>query len=67
MAPFRPLIDLLAQLWFAVDTASALRHGNTVSPKARAYCMNEAARASSAPASSSSSAPALAQRSLSHA
>lgn len=57
MNPFRPLIDILAQLWFAVDTASALRHGNSISPKARAYCMNESARAAAASSS----------RSLSHA
>lgn len=39
MTPFRPVVDLLAQLWFSLDTANALRHGNPVSERARAYCM----------------------------
>ncbi|MCD2262228.1 hypothetical protein K3888_05880 [Dietzia aurantiaca] len=41
MSPFRPFIDLLAQLWFALDTASAVRHGKPVSDRARAYCMTD--------------------------
>ena len=53
MNPFRPLVDLLAQMWLGLDTANALRHGAAVSPKARAYCMNEAARAAAASSSRS--------------
>lgn len=45
MTPFRPLIDLLAQLWFSLDTASAVRHGKPVSERARVYCMTEHAPA----------------------
>ena len=41
MAPFRPLTRFLTQLWFALDTASALRHGGAVSDRARTLCMNE--------------------------
>lgn len=41
MNPFRPLTRFLAQLWFALDTASALRHGGVVSDRARTLCMNE--------------------------
>lgn len=41
MTPFRPLTQYLAQLWFALDTASALRHGGVVSDRARSLCMNE--------------------------
>ncbi|MGW8590210.1 hypothetical protein ACWIFB_03110 [Dietzia sp. NPDC055340] len=41
MSPFRPFIDLLAQLWFALDTASAVRHGKPVSERARVYCMTD--------------------------
>ena len=41
MTPFRPLVNLLAQLWFALDAASAVRHGKPVSERARAYCMTE--------------------------
>ena len=41
MTPFRPLTRFLAQLWFALDTASALRHGGVVSDRARTLCMNE--------------------------
>lgn len=44
MTPFRPFLDLLAQLWFALDTANALRHGNPVSDRARAYCMDTSPR-----------------------
>lgn len=44
MSPFRPLVDLLAQLWFSLDAANALRHGNPVSERARAHCMAESAR-----------------------
>lgn len=51
MSPFRPLISLLAQLWFSLDTANALRHGNAVSEKARAYCMADSARITPAPGS----------------
>lgn len=45
MAAFRPLINFLAQLWFSLDTANAIRHGTAVSDRARAYCMNESSRA----------------------
>lgn len=41
MAPFRPLTRFVAQLWFALDTASALRHGGVVSDRARSLCMNK--------------------------
>lgn len=51
MTPFRPLVDLLAQLWFSLDTANALRHGNAVSEKARAYCMADSSRITPAPGS----------------
>lgn len=46
MSPFRPFIDLFAQLWFALDAASALRRGKPVSARARAHCMTESARTS---------------------
>lgn len=39
MAPIRPAIDLVRQLWYALDTASALRHGAPVSERARQYTM----------------------------
>lgn len=41
MTPFRPFLDLVAQLWFALDTASAVRHGKPVSERARVYCMTD--------------------------
>ena len=44
MNPFRPFLDLVAQLWFALDTASAVRHGKPVSEQARVYCMTDYAR-----------------------
>ena len=44
MNPFRPFLDLVAQLWVALDTASAVRHGKPVSERARAYCMADYAR-----------------------
>ena len=44
MNPFRPFLNLVAQLWFALDTASAVRHGKPVSERARAYCMTDCAR-----------------------
>lgn len=46
MTPFRPLTQYLAQLWFALDTASALRHGGVVSDRARSLCMNEQSNSS---------------------
>lgn len=44
MAPLRPLTRFLAQLWFALDTASALRHRGVVSERARELCMTDQAR-----------------------
>ncbi|WP_159149761.1 hypothetical protein [Dietzia lutea] len=43
MTLFRAARDVIAQLWFALDTASALRHGKPVSERARMYCMNNTA------------------------
>ena len=39
MAPIRPAIDLIRQLWYSLDTASALRHGAPISERARQYTM----------------------------
>lgn len=36
---FRPAVDFARQIWFAIDTANALRHGAPVSDNARRYCM----------------------------
>lgn len=36
---FRPAVDFVRQIWFAIDTANALRHGAPVSDNARRYCM----------------------------
>lgn len=49
MSPFRPFVDLFTQLWLAIDTANALRHGNPVSERARVYCMAESTRTVAAP------------------
>ena len=38
MAFFRPTFDFIRQMWHALDTASALRHGASVSERARLYC-----------------------------
>ena len=37
MAPFRPVINFARELWFALDTASALFRGGTASEEARRY------------------------------
>lgn len=39
MAFFRPLFTFTRQLWFALDTANALRHGGAVSAGAQRHCM----------------------------
>lgn len=46
MALFRPAFDFIRQLWHAIDTASALRHGAPVSDQARRYCMTTPAQES---------------------
>lgn len=45
MTPFRPFIDIAAQLWFALDTANAVRRGKPASAQARVYCMTDFAPA----------------------
>lgn len=47
MTPLRPFINLAAQLWYALDTANAVRHGNPVSDRARFHCMSDSAHAPS--------------------
>lgn len=46
MTPLRPFINLAAQLWYSLDTANAVRHGNPVSDRARVHCMSDSANAS---------------------
>lgn len=41
MTLFRPFLDLVAQLWFALDTANAIRHGRPISERARAHTMTD--------------------------
>lgn len=43
MTLFRAALDVIAQLWFALDAASALRRGKPVSERTRRYCMNNTA------------------------
>lgn len=39
MTFFRPLLDFFRQLWFALDTGHAIRHGAPISDTARRYTM----------------------------
>lgn len=41
MTFFRPAIDIARQMWCAIDTANALRHGAPISDSARRYCMTQ--------------------------
>lgn len=43
MTLLRAALDVIVQLWFALDTASALRRGKPVPERARLYCMNNTA------------------------
>lgn len=40
MTPFRSVVTYVTQILTAIDTASAVRHGNPVSDRARRLCMN---------------------------
>lgn len=44
MALFRPFINVLAQMWFTLDAASAVRHGKAVSDRASRYVMVDSAQ-----------------------
>ena len=44
MALFRPFINVLAQMWFTLDAASAVRHGKSVADRASRYVMVDSAR-----------------------
>ena len=37
MSPFHLFLRLVRELWFSLDTASALKHGGTVSDAARRH------------------------------
>lgn len=39
MALFSHTFDFIRQLWYAIDTASALQHGGSASETARRYIM----------------------------
>lgn len=39
MAPLRHTFDFVRQIWYAIDTASALQHGVSASEKAQRYTM----------------------------
>lgn len=41
MTPLRPFLTLAARLWYALDTANAVRHGNPISDRARAHCLSD--------------------------
>ena len=40
MTLFRSVVTYVIQILTAIDTASALRHGNSVSDRSRRLCMN---------------------------
>lgn len=43
MSVFRAIANFVREIWWAIDTSNALRHGMPVSEKARQYCMPDSA------------------------